>query len=239
LFLLLKQLITPALQLRGDGFDAGGLLDGSGFDVRGIIVAQLSMRQLCHGVSGVFIDALAKFFQHLDGGTNFVCGGYLHGQLKLAIARLLMPTVLPDGGVELTDGRVLDKGFREFLPGYAVTSYGSQGKTVDYVLFSDSTVKAATNAQQWYVTISRGRRGIRIFTPDKNQLRENVARPGHRPLALEFAAGFAPCRQGRLWNRLHGFMLRFGQRAADRFCRLKAARRHHHHHTQKYERKIT
>ena len=61
-------------------------------------------------------------------------------------------------------------------PGYAVTSYGSQGKTVDYVLFSDSTIKAATNAQQWYVTISRGRRGIRIFTPDKQQLRENVTR---------------------------------------------------------------
>jgi len=50
-------------------------------------------------------------------------------------------SVRADGGVELTDGRVLDKSFREFLPGYAVTSYGSQGKTVDYVLFSDSTVK--------------------------------------------------------------------------------------------------
>jgi hypothetical protein len=82
--------------------------------------------------------------------------------------------------IELTDGRVLDASFREFLPGYAVTSYGSQGKTVDYVLFSDSTIKAATNAQQWYVTISRGRRGIRIFTPDKEQLRENVTRSGHQ-----------------------------------------------------------
>src|SRR6266705_702418 len=72
--------------------------------------------------------------------------------------------VRADGEIELSDGRVLDKSFREFLPGYAVTSYGSQGRTVDYVLFSDSTVKAATNAQQWYVTISRGRRGVRIFT---------------------------------------------------------------------------
>lgn len=51
-----------------------------------------------------------------------------------------------DGDIELADGRVLDKSYREFLPGYAVTSYGSQGKTVDYVLFSDSTVKAATIA---------------------------------------------------------------------------------------------
>ena len=79
-----------------------------------------------------------------------------------------------------------------------------KGKTVDYVLFSDSTIKAATNAQQWYVTISRGRRGIRIFTPDKEQLRENLARSGHRPLAMEFASEFhrlvAPVRA---LDRLH------------------------------------
>jgi conjugative relaxase-like TrwC/TraI family protein len=43
--------------------------------------------------------------------------------------------VRADGEIELSDGRVLGKSFREFLPGYAVTSYGSQGRTVDYVLF--------------------------------------------------------------------------------------------------------
>jgi conjugative relaxase-like TrwC/TraI family protein len=130
-----------------------------------------------------------------------------------------------DGKIELADGRILDKSFREFLPGYAVTSYGSQGKTVDYVLFSDSTIKAATNAQQWYVTISRGRRGIRIFTPDQQQLRENLARSGHRPLALEFAGDLRPLRHNPLWDRLHGCLLRFGQRAADTICRLKPSRR--------------
>jgi hypothetical protein len=39
------------------------------------------------------------------------------------------------------------KRYEKGLHPYAVTSYGSQGKTVDYVLFSDSTVKPATNAQ--------------------------------------------------------------------------------------------
>jgi conjugative relaxase-like TrwC/TraI family protein len=134
-------------------------------------------------------------------------------------------SVLADGQVELTDGRVLDKSFREFLPGYAVTSYGSQGKTVHYVLFSDSTIKAATSAQQWYVSISRGRRGIRIFTPDKMQLRENLVRSGHRPLALELAGRLHPPTRNRFWNRLRGHLLRFGQRAADTFCRLKQGRR--------------
>jgi ATP-dependent exoDNAse (exonuclease V) alpha subunit len=85
-----------------------------------------------------------------------------------------------DGRIALNDGRVLPKNYRQFVRGYAVTSYAAQGKTVDYVLFSDSAVKAATNEQQWYVTISRGRKGVKIFTADKIQLRQNIAHSGHR-----------------------------------------------------------
>ena len=92
-------------------------------------------------------------------------------------------------GAAQSDGRTLDAGFREFLPGYAITSYGSKGKTVDFVLFSDSAVRAATDRRQWYVTISPGRRGIGIFTPDKEQLRENVIRSGDQPPALDLVAG--------------------------------------------------
>ena len=95
--------------------------------------------------------------------------------------------VLADGRIKLQDGRVLGNDYRRFVRGFAITSYASQGKTVDYVLFSDSTVKAATNQQQWYVTISRGRKGIRIFTSDKVQLRENICRSGDRELALDMA----------------------------------------------------
>ena len=175
---------------------------------------------------------------HLKANRKLAAGGRVtNGEL------VTVKSVRADGGVELTDGRVLDKGFREFLPGYAVTSYGSQGKTVDYVLFSDSTIKAATNAQQWYVTISRGRRGIRIFTPDKEQLRENVARSGHRPLALEFADEFRQQAGVLLWDKLHGYLLRFGERAADTFCRLKKARRHsrnlQQNRIQKHEHQVT
>ncbi len=92
-----------------------------------------------------------------------------------------------DGRITLTDGRVLDKNYRQFVRGFAITSYASQGKTVDHVLFSDSAIKAATNQQQWYVTISRGRKGITIFTSDKAQLAENIQRSGDRPLALDLA----------------------------------------------------
>jgi conjugative relaxase-like TrwC/TraI family protein len=92
-----------------------------------------------------------------------------------------------DGQITLTDGRVLERDYRQFVRGFAITSFASQGKTVDHVLFSDSAIKAATNQQQWYVTISRGRKGITIFTSDKVQLGENILRSGDRPLAMDLA----------------------------------------------------
>lgn len=93
--------------------------------------------------------------------------------------------VRANGAIRLEDGRVLPPHYRQFLRGYAVTSYGSQGKTVDHVLFADSAVRAASNAQQWYVTISRGRKSVRIFTPDKTELRRAILRSGERELALD------------------------------------------------------
>jgi ATP-dependent exoDNAse (exonuclease V) alpha subunit len=110
-----------------------------------------------------------------------------------------------DGRIALNDGRVLGKDYRQFVRGYAVTSYAAQGKTVDYVLFSDSAVKAATNEQQWYVTISRGRKGVKIFTADKIQLRQNIAHSGHRTLALDMASSVQEL--AKIWGRDIAFVL--------------------------------
>jgi hypothetical protein len=49
-----------------------------------------------------------------------------------------------------------------------------------------------TEFAEQYVNISRGRRGVRIFTLDKEQFRKNVARSGHRTLALELVDDFVP-----------------------------------------------
>jgi ATP-dependent exoDNAse (exonuclease V) alpha subunit len=94
----------------------------------------------------------------------------------------------PSGRIILDDGRVLPSDYRQFQRGYAVTSYGSQGKTVDHVLFGDSGVRAASDTQQWYVTISRSRKSIRIFTRDKEQLQRAVSRSGERALALDLSS---------------------------------------------------
>ena len=108
------------------------------------------------------------------------------GGAKLANGEIVTIAKIKRGGeIVLADGRTLPASYRQFVRGYAVTSYGSQGKTVDHVLLADSASRAATNSQQWYVSISRGRRSIRIFTPDKAALRQHITRSGDRPLALD------------------------------------------------------
>lgn len=126
---------------------------------------------------------------------------------KLANGELVtVEKIHADGRIALDDGRVLSKDYRQFVRGYAVTSYAAQGKTVDYVLFSDSAVKAATNEQQWYVTISRGRKGVKIFTADKIQLRQNIAHSGHRTLAMDMKAS-AFQKLATMWGRDVAFVL--------------------------------
>ena len=73
---------------------------------------------------------------------------------------------------------------RLLVRGYAVTSYASQGKTADTVIVADAANRAATNRQQWYVGISRGRKRVVVLTPDKTALRANIQQNGEREPAL-------------------------------------------------------
>ena len=93
------------------------------------------------------------------------------------------------GGIKIEDDARVQKTLapsqRLFVRGFAVTSYGSQGKTVDTVLCADAANRAATDAKQWYVTISRGRKRVLVFTSDKEALRANIQSVGERELALD------------------------------------------------------
>jgi conjugative relaxase-like TrwC/TraI family protein len=72
-------------------------------------------------------------------------------------------------------------------PGYALTSYAAQGKTVDAVLVYDSQNAAAVNKKEWYVSISRARKRVRIYTPDKERLKQTILASGDRGLAIDLA----------------------------------------------------
>jgi len=104
--------------------------------------------------------------------------------------------IAPDGSLVVEAGaegaearKTLAPTQRVLIRGYAVTSYGSQGKTVDTVIVADAANRAATDAHQWYVTISRGRKQVLVFTPDKEALRFQVQQVGERELALDLKLG--------------------------------------------------
>jgi len=110
---------------------------------------------------------------------------------------------------------------------------------VDYVLFSDSAVRAATNSRQWYVTISRGRKGIRIFTPDKAALRENVLRSGDSPLALDLVNDPAAVRAHRINTPWYRWTRGWGPRVRNWLARIQSLRRQGAAETMNYGYKTT
>lgn len=94
-----------------------------------------------------------------------------------------------DGCIALTDGRTIPAGFNAFTHGYAVTSHSSQGKTVDEVLLVASSKSfAAVNREQFYVSISRGRERVHVFTDDSELLARRVADSHERKAAVELQA---------------------------------------------------
>jgi ATP-dependent exoDNAse (exonuclease V) alpha subunit len=71
--------------------------------------------------------------------------------------------------------------------GYTVTSFSSQGSTVDKVVINDDSMRSArlVNREEEYVSVSRARIDARIYTDDAQALRRAVARDPKKEIALE------------------------------------------------------
>ena len=91
-----------------------------------------------------------------------------------------------NGCITLADGRVLHSSYKTFTHGYAVTSHSSQSKTVDDVLLvASSRSFGAVNREQFYVSISRGRKRVHVFTDDAELLARRVTDSHERKAAVE------------------------------------------------------
>jgi ATP-dependent exoDNAse (exonuclease V) alpha subunit len=73
--------------------------------------------------------------------------------------------------------------------GYASTSHSSQGVTVDRVIVNVDTLRSIelVNRKQFYVSISRARDEVTIYTDDRRTLRHAVNRNREKSVALEQA----------------------------------------------------
>lgn len=97
------------------------------------------------------------------------------------------------GRIVFDNGWVLAKDFGHLAHGYVVTSHSSQGRTVDVVLVGQGAESfPASSKEQFYVSASRARKQVVIYTSDKESLKQAIAQSDERLSATELVAGGMP-----------------------------------------------
>jgi hypothetical protein len=92
----------------------------------------------------------------------------------------------PSGDIRLSNGWTISKDFGHLAHGYVVTSHASQGKTVDRVFIGQSAESLpASSREQFYVSASRARERVTVYTDDKAALLEAVERGDDRMTATD------------------------------------------------------
>ncbi|MCB1098953.1 MAG: relaxase domain-containing protein [Verrucomicrobiae bacterium] len=106
----------------------------------------------------------------------------------------------------LDNGARISDGAGTFTHGYVTTSHASQGRTCDKVIISqacDSRVSASL--EQFYVSVSRGRHAVSVYTDDKDQLLQHVRDSDLRMSALEFLKMTGRDHDlGKTWRLMEG-----------------------------------
>lgn len=180
----------------------GGFRKGDVYEIRGIDGREVSI-----GKAGESEPQLLK----LDAAAHY--GVFRAETIEVAIGdrlRLLQNTNSLDGkrlnngtvfGVTAIEGDLmilngvhrvrLDSGILDH--GYVSTSHSSQGKTAEKIIISQSSNSLnASSLEQFYVSSSRGRDEISIWTDSKADLLEAVMKSDQRMLATEFALDGLP-----------------------------------------------
>lgn len=147
------------------------------------------------------------------GGTSTVGGKKTRFN---ANDRYTIKGYTPDGNFKLEGNRILSKEFGNIDHGIVTTSHSSQGQTVDKVIvdMSNDTKGKASNMEQFYVSVSRGRYGVSIYTSDKKELLEQVKKSNERKSATE------------LFKERHGFWTDKLQQVVEHYRRTQAYLQH-------------
>lgn len=101
-------------------------------------------------------------------------------------AILKVKRVCRNGDIETDRGWILDKEHGHLTHGYVTTSHSSQGRTVDAVFLCQGTASGrAASREQLYVSCSRAREKVKIYTDNKEVMLEQVLGSSARMSATE------------------------------------------------------
>jgi ATP-dependent exoDNAse (exonuclease V) alpha subunit len=90
------------------------------------------------------------------------------------------------GDIRLDDGRVIDADAGHWRPAFVETSFGAQGQTKKRVILGMSEASlGATNQEQMYVSASRAKEKLSLYTDDKDALNGAIQRSSQKLAALD------------------------------------------------------
>jgi ATP-dependent exoDNAse (exonuclease V) alpha subunit len=136
------------------------------------------------------------------------------------------------GDIKLANGFVVPKDYGGLTHGYVVTSHASQGKTVDVSLIAlGSESFAAANREQFYVSASRGREAVRLYTDDKAAMMDAVQGSAARLSATELMED-APTKPKRNRGIVRRACERVQRAYRDKLARVAAWDAVNHQHQQ-------
>ena len=93
-----------------------------------------------------------------------------------------------DGKIVLNTGAVLGRNHGHLAYGYCQTSHSSQSKSVKDVLVAQSADSfLASSKEGFYVSVSRGKQSVRIYTDDRQGLQAAVGNSSTRRAGVELA----------------------------------------------------
>ena len=172
------------------GFRRGERVTVKRRDERGIMVERVN------GASALLpMDRAARFQVHeartiaLSPGdmVRITQNGFTRDGQRLNNGDLKQVQGFTKGGdLKLANGWVIPKDYGNLAHGYCVTSYASQSKGVDRVFIAESSESfRAADRQQFYVSVSRFKEALTIYTDDKRQLLEAVSKSSERLSATD------------------------------------------------------
>ncbi len=127
-----------------------------------------------------------------------------------------------EGAAVLERGHVVPRAFAFMDHGYSSTSVSAQGLTVNTVLVAMGAQSVpAMSQEQFYVSVSRGKRRVRLYVDDVKEVREAVRHSSARPSAHDLVEGRIAADSTRA-DRLRAWRRRLN-RVAERMARDRGA----------------
>ncbi len=125
------------------------------------------------------------------GDTLRITKNFRAGTSRFRNNELCTVTAIDRESITVGDAREIKRsGPLHLDQGVAVTSHASQGKTVDQVIVSVPVAAfSQTNEAQFYVSMSRARHAMHLYTDSRAALKEAVMRPSERLSPLELLEG--------------------------------------------------